>query len=71
MKKLLAIFLSCAMALSLLAGCTGGGDSQGAASPEASADPSASAPAGENTEKKTYKVGFSNVWVSKHIYLLH
>lgn len=63
MKKLIAIFLSCVMILGLLAGCTSDKkpDPTKAADPTQAANPTQAAdPA---PEKKTYKVGFSNVWV--------
>ena len=61
MKKWIALLLSCVMLLAMVAGCGG----TPAESPSQSGGAGETAPqsAAPDGETKTYKVGFSNVWV--------
>lgn len=61
MKKWIALLLSCVMLLAMVAGCGG----TPAESPNQSGGAGETAPqsAAPDGETKTYKVGFSNVWV--------
>lgn len=61
MKKMIALLLACSMVLCVISGCSSSPQqSSPAGSPSSSPAPGGSS---EPSASKTYKVGFSNVWV--------
>ena len=61
MKKMTALLLACSMVLCVISGCSSSPkQSSSAGSPSSSPAPGGSSEPGAS---KTYKVGFSNVWV--------